>query len=42
MRGTKVKKLRKAYRRVVEQVKDQIPEGMGIISFRTFKRRAAR
>lgn len=42
MRGTKVKRLRRAYRWMVMRIKDHIPEGAGIISFRVFKRRAAR
>lgn len=42
MRGTKVKKLRKSYRWMVERLKGKLPEGMGIISFRVFKRRMGR
>lgn len=42
MRGTKVKRLRKRYRAMVEKVKHVIPEGMGVISFRVFKKRVGR
>lgn len=42
MRGTKVKRLRKAYRVLVERLMPFVPEGMGIISFRVYKRRVGR
>lgn len=42
MRGTKVKRLRKAYAWMVMRIKDHLPPGTGVISFRVFKRSAVR
>jgi len=41
VRGSKVKKLRKQYRQVMEIVKNMdLPDGAHVISFRTFRKRA--